>query len=59
MISDGIIQREGKREGETQAICMKTYIVDIVFIIITNFITKFDVLIKTIFDKGDRIVDAH
>lgn len=38
---------------------LDTYIVNIIFIIIANFITKFNIFIKTIFHKGDSIVDTH
>lgn len=38
---------------------LKTYIVNIIFIIIANFITKFNIFIKSIFHKGNCIIDAH
>lgn len=38
---------------------MKTYIVNIVFIIITNLISKLNIFIESIFHKGDCIIDPY
>lgn len=38
---------------------MQTYIVNIIFIIVTYFIAEFNILIQSILHKGDSIIDPY
>lgn len=38
---------------------LKTYVIYIIFIIITNLITKLDILIKSILDEGNSVIDTN